>query len=70
MEFGGIVGRVNLDGCVRNSRSPWAADDLFHWLVSDPQPMRFEALCGRQGLFEVYFRHLPGSDRVEATTEP
>ncbi len=52
--LGAAVGTVELDGCVWDSRSPWAMKDHWNWLVtwsasfSDPVPMR-----GMPGLFRA-----------------
>lgn len=50
---GGIIGRVQLIGCVRDSDSPWAQPDQWHWQLTDPEPLAFRALRGQMGLFHV-----------------
>lgn len=47
-----IVGTVTLADCVRNSRSRWAEDGFWHWVLADPRPVdRIVPMRGRQGLY-------------------
>jgi hypothetical protein len=32
---GALIGSVTLVDCIRNSKSPWADRDAWHWLLSD-----------------------------------
>jgi hypothetical protein len=50
---GGIIGRVQVVGCVRDSDSPWAMSGQWHWQLADPEPLAFEPLRGQMGLFKV-----------------
>lgn len=50
---GGIIGQVDVVGCVSDSRSPWASRDRWHWIVANPRPLPFEPMPGRLGLFNV-----------------
>ena len=50
-EFGGIVGRVQLDDCVDKSRSKWFEGSI-GWVVSKPKKLPFIPLKGRLGLFD------------------
>lgn len=50
-EFGGIVGRVQLDDCVDKSRSKWFEGPV-GWVVSKPKKLPFTPLKGRLGLFD------------------
>lgn len=51
---GHIIGLVWLKDCVKNSRSPWAFPENYHWILSDPilfngsYPLR-----GQLGLFDT-----------------
>lgn len=55
MQRGGIVGMVEVAGCVRGHGSPWAAQGQWHWVLRKPYPLPFEARMGERGLFEVNF---------------
>lgn len=37
MSFGAILGIVELVGCVRDSNSPWAMPDQYHWQIANPR---------------------------------
>jgi hypothetical protein len=37
--FGAIIGVVELTDVIRDSTSPWAEPDCWHWRVADPQPL-------------------------------
>ena len=50
-EFGGIVGRVQLDDCVDKSRSKWFEGSI-GWVVSKPKKLPFTPLKGRLGLLD------------------
>lgn len=50
---GGIIGQVELVGCVRDSDSPWAMPDQWHWQLTHPRPLPFEPMRGQMGLFHV-----------------
>lgn len=32
-----IIGYVELEDCVRDSTSPWAEEDQYHWVLADPE---------------------------------
>lgn len=49
---GGIVGSVEIVGCVTASGSPWFAGP-YGFMLRDPQPLPFRALHGRLGFFDV-----------------
>src|SRR4051812_31769631 len=49
---GVIVGTVELHDCRRDSDSPWALPDRWHWLVHDPEPLAEPVpATGRLGLW-------------------
>jgi hypothetical protein len=46
-----ILGSVELVDVVRDSRSSWAEDGAYHWLLADPRPLPAPiARRGRAGL--------------------
>lgn len=50
---GAIIGKIRLVDVVRDSRSPWAEPDQFHWVLADPQPMEPIPAKGRLGLWNL-----------------
>lgn len=50
---GGIVGSCIFTGCTRDSRSPWAMPDQWHWQITDPRVETFRPMKGRLGFFPV-----------------
>ncbi|MGE4298928.1 MAG: ASCH domain-containing protein [Desulfovibrionaceae bacterium] len=55
MRTGGIVGMVDLAGCVKDHGSPWAVREAWQWVWDYSAPLPFTPLRGRQGLF----KHIP-----------
>ena len=51
--LGCIVGTVELYNITRSSRSRWARDDQFHWLIRNPVRIEPVRLRGRLGLFRT-----------------
>lgn len=49
---GGIVGTVEIVGCVHKSASPWFFGD-WGFVLRDPRPCRFVPLAGRLGFFDL-----------------
>lgn len=49
----GIIGQVDVVGCVRDSDSRWAASGQWHWLLANARPLPFEPMSGQRGLFRV-----------------
>jgi hypothetical protein len=47
-----IIGQVNLVECVKNSKSPWAENGLWHWVLKDPTPCKPIPVKGSLGLWE------------------
>lgn len=50
---GGVIGRVDVVGCVRDSGSPWAEPGCWHWQLTDAEPLPFAPARGRLGLFHI-----------------
>jgi hypothetical protein len=50
---GGIVGRVDVVGCVELGDSPWAFDDQYQWLLANAEPLPFFEVKGQRGFFDV-----------------
>lgn len=51
-DVGGIVGMVDVIGCIDDSESPWAREGSWHWLLARPLEFRSPIPCqGRLGLF-------------------
>ncbi len=53
VETGGIVGAVELVGCVQGHDSPWAIDGCYHWLLKKARSVPFVPMPGRLGIFNV-----------------
>lgn len=51
LHTGGIVGRVNLTGCVTGDPSRWARPCAWHWKCTEGEHLTFEPMRGRLGLF-------------------
>jgi hypothetical protein len=52
-DLGRIIGRVTLIDCVRDSTSPWAEANCWHWILADPASVVAPAVVrGRLGLWE------------------
>ncbi len=52
LERGGIVGSVEIYGCVQRSSSPWFFGE-YGFQLRDPKPLPFAAYKGRLGFFDV-----------------
>jgi ASCH domain len=50
---GGIIGSVDLVGCVEGYDSPWTMEDHYHWVLEKPRPRRFVPMRGKLGIFDV-----------------
>lgn len=63
---GGIVGMVQITGCVRDSLSDWAEPTMYHWLLTNARTLPFHPCKGRLGFFEVDYPHVQAQLRVQA----
>ena len=52
LDYGGIVGVVELVGCVTTSDDPWFVGPV-GWVIADARPVPFVRWPGRLGLFDV-----------------
>ena len=52
LQFGGVIGRVELVDVVTRSESPWIVGP-FGWALRSAQPLPFRRIRGRQNLFDV-----------------
>lgn len=55
-EMGGIIGKVNLDEIVTNSKSKWADKGCFHWKLSGAKPIEFIPCAGKLLLYETNYK--------------
>lgn len=51
IEYGGIIGSVEIVDCTRESRSPWFTGQ-WAYVLKDPQPLEFYPLRGMPGFFK------------------
>lgn len=49
---GHVLGTVELVDCVKDSSSPWAIADQWHWVLDRPQAFTPEPVKGKLGLWE------------------
>lgn len=50
---GAIIGEVDIIGCVKNSKSPWAVPGQNHFILANPTPYKVSVPCkGKLGFFE------------------
>jgi hypothetical protein len=52
LEYGGIIGSVEIVDCLTQSDSPWFFGP-HGFVLRDPQPLPFRPMKGRLGFFEV-----------------
>jgi hypothetical protein len=50
---GGVIGVAKLVDVVYDSESEWAILGMWHWVLTDPRPLPFQAHKGQLGLFDV-----------------
>lgn len=51
--LGGLIGIVSFQGYRKDSQSLWAIDGQCHWLLSNPQPLPFQPIKGRLGIYQI-----------------
>ncbi len=53
-KFGGIIGKATLRACTSGDNpSKWARPCCWHWKLTDAEPITFEPMRGRLGLFRA-----------------
>jgi hypothetical protein len=52
VQYGGIIGSVDIIDCVKNTLSPWYTGQ-WAYVLKDPQPLEFLHLRGMPGFFKV-----------------
>lgn len=65
VQRGGVIGDVEIFGCVDSSDSPWFMGP-FGFLLRDPRPREFVAMPGRLSFFNVSEQQLAGITGAEA----
>jgi len=55
LDFGGIVGVVDVVDCVTRHPSPWHERGLFAWVLENPRRLPFRECKGQLGLFRLPF---------------
>ncbi|KAF0180764.1 MAG: Uncharacterized protein FD160_1726 [Caulobacteraceae bacterium] len=55
LEFGGIVGAVDIVACTETSRSKWHDEGSFGWGLANPRRLKFRGCPGAQGFFHPIF---------------
>lgn len=65
-QFGAIIGEVDITGCVKNSKSPWAVPGQYHFVLANPKlydkPIPYR---GQLGFFNVELTEKQGLERVK-----
>ena len=51
LEYGGIIGEVQIVGCVESSASPWFTGP-YGYVLANPKPLPFKACKGHLGFWE------------------
>ena len=46
LPLGSIIGVVNVEKCIRDSRSTWAEKGFWHRVLSNPRPRKRKCLTG------------------------
>jgi len=54
LPVGAVIGSVQIVNCVQNHRSNWAMEDMWHWVLENPQPLIAPYFIqGKLGLWSV-----------------
>lgn len=61
LQYGGIVGSVDIVGCVHESTSPWFFGP-FGFQLRDPRPLSFTRCRGYPGFFNTEFSEYLGKE--------
>ena len=56
VEFGGIVGVVDVLDCVKKHSSKWKFNDSWGWVIVNPRRLPFQACKGFVGFFAIKSR--------------
>ena len=59
LQFGAVIGRVQLVDIVTRSRSRWF-DGPFGWVFTDAEPLASTPMLGRQGIYDISLRRFSG----------
>lgn len=51
--MGGLIGKVDLFGITRNSKTTWAIDGQYHWLLLNNKTIPFIEVPGQRKIFEI-----------------
>lgn len=58
MERGGIIGKVDMVNCVKNSNSQWTAEGAYHFVLENPVVLPFKPVRGQRFFFDVNYEEL------------
>lgn len=53
LECGAVIGIVDVVDCRRDSSSPWAESDSWHWVLANPRPCEPVDVKGKLGFWEI-----------------
>ena len=53
LQYGGIIGQVDLVKVITDSTSPWAEPGMKHWIFKNAKPLPFHPCRGWPGLFDM-----------------
>lgn len=51
LDFGGVIGVVEVSDCLSSHESAWYIDGNYAWVLSNPQRLPFRPCKGALGLF-------------------
>lgn len=66
MPLGGVLGDVEIYGCVKQSTSRWKVPESWGFQLRDAQPRPFTPWRGELGFFEVPLDHLASSQELSS----
>ena len=52
-EQGGIIGKIHLICCIKNSISSWAEKGMYHWMLASPEAVVFKPCKGQLRIFDL-----------------
>lgn len=63
---GALIGEVDIVGCIRDSKSPWAVPGQYHFILKNPRGYKVTVPCkGRLGFFLPDFDMLSEMKKME-----